>query len=154
MAPNTSLTVDIEEAKVIATEDVIKLKANVLQAFDHQEKQRERERAVSNGRQNFLTYLLVAVQVVMFLLLELFGGSTNTATLTAFGAKNNGADLRGRMVAPDYPMFLHIGFTPYSLIHFALWSVGAAVERIYGSRRFLLIYFISGIFGSIREFCL
>lgn len=84
---NTSLTVDVEEAKRDTAEDVMRLKVNVLQAFDDQEKQRERERAVfQNGRPIF-TYLLIAVQVVMFLLLELSGGSTNTATLTAFGAK-------------------------------------------------------------------
>lgn len=67
---NTSLTVDVEEAKRDTAEDVMRLKVNVLQAFDDQEKQRERERAVfQNGRPIF-TYLLIAVQVVMFLCLN------------------------------------------------------------------------------------
>ncbi|MCM2988873.1 rhomboid family intramembrane serine protease [Bacillus safensis] len=149
---NTSLAVDIEEAKRDTTEDAMQLKRNVLQAFDDQEKQRERERAVfQNGRPIF-TYLLIAVQVVMFLLLELSGGSTNTATLTAFGAKNNVLILEGEWWRLMTPMFLHIGLTHLLFNTFALWSVGAAVERIYGSGRFLLIYLISGIFGSIASF--
>nr|MDF9458629.1 hypothetical protein [Bacillus pumilus] len=36
---NTSLTVDVEEAKRDTAEDVMRLKVNVLQAFDDQEKQ-------------------------------------------------------------------------------------------------------------------
>ncbi|MBU5207123.1 rhomboid family protein [Bacillus safensis] len=149
---NTSLAVDVEEAKRDTAEDAMKLKRNVLQAFDDQEKQRERERAVfQNGRPIF-TYLLIAVQVVMFLLLELSGGSTNTATLTAFGAKNNVLILEGEWWRLITPMFLHIGLTHLLFNTFALWSVGAAVERIYGSGRFLLIYLISGIFGSIASF--
>lgn len=149
---NTSLAVDVEEAKEDTAEDAMQLKRNVLQAFDDQEKQRERERAVyQNGRPIF-TYLLIAVQVVMFLLLELSGGSTNTATLTAFGAKNNVLILEGEWWRLMTPMFLHIGLTHLLFNTFALWSVGAAVERIYGSGRFLLIYLISGIFGSIASF--
>nr|MDF9458630.1 rhomboid family intramembrane serine protease [Bacillus pumilus] len=85
-------------------------------------------------------------------MLELSGGSTNTATLTAFGAKNNGLILDGEWWRLITPMFLHIGLTHLLFNTFALWSVGAAVERIYGSWRFLLIYFISGIFGSIASF--
>nr|WGD96680.1 rhomboid family intramembrane serine protease [Bacillus safensis] len=88
----------------------------------------------------------------MFLLLELSGGSTNTATLTAFGAKNNVLILEGEWWRLITPMFLHIGLTHLLFNTFALWSVGAAVERIYGSGRFLLIYLISGIFGSIASF--
>ncbi|WP_249705065.1 rhomboid family protein [Bacillus zhangzhouensis] len=149
---NTSLSVDVEEAKTDTAEDAVQLKMNVLQAFDDQEKQRERERAVfQNGRPIF-TYLLIAVQVVMFLLLELSGGSTNTATLTAFGAKNNVLILDGEWWRLITPMFLHIGLTHLLFNTFALWSVGAAVERIYGSGRFLLIYLVSGIFGSIASF--
>ncbi len=149
---NTSLSIDVEEAKADTAEDVMQLKMNVLQAFQDQEKQRERERAVfQNGRPIF-TYLLIAVQVVMFLLLELSGGSTNTATLTAFGAKNNVLILEGEWWRFVTPMFLHIGLTHLLFNTFALWSVGAAVERIYGSGRFLLIYLVSGIFGSIASF--
>lgn len=48
---NTSLSIDVEEAKADTVEDVMQLKMNVLQAFQDQEKQRERERAVfQNGR--------------------------------------------------------------------------------------------------------
>lgn len=149
---NTSLSIDVEEAKADTAEDVMQLKMNVLQAFQDQEKQREQERAVfQNGRPIF-TYLLIAVQVVMFLLLELSGGSTNTATLTAFGAKNNVLILEGEWWRFVTPMFLHIGLTHLLFNTFALWSVGAAVERIYGSGRFLLIYLVSGIFGSIASF--
>ncbi|MFS0655315.1 rhomboid family intramembrane serine protease [Bacillus sp. 179-C3.3 HS] len=149
---NTSLSIDVEQAKLDTDEDVLHLKRTVLQAFDDQERKREQERAVFQNGKPIFTYLLMTIQVVMFLLLELSGGSTNTATLTAFGAKQNALILNGEWWRFITPMFLHIGLTHLLFNTFALWSVGAAVERIYGSSRFLLIYFISGIFGTIASF--
>lgn len=149
---NTSVTLDVEEAKRDTAEDVMQLKMNVLQAFNDQEKQRERERARFSKWQTDFHLLAHRCSSGDVSLLELSGGSTNTATLTAFGAKNNGLILDGEWWRLITPMFLHIGLTHLLFNTFALWSVGAAVERIYGSGRFLLIYFISGIFGSIASF--
>ncbi|OLP65588.1 Rhomboid protease GluP [Bacillus pumilus] len=149
---NTPLSVDLEQAKKDTAEEVLQLKMNVLQAFDDQEKQREQDRAVFQNGKPIFTYMFIAIQVVMFLLLELSGGSTNTATLTAFGAKHNVLILDGEWWRLITPMFLHIGFTHLLFNTFALWSVGAAVERVYGSGRFLFIYLISGIFGTITSF--
>ncbi|WP_353855239.1 rhomboid family intramembrane serine protease [Bacillus sp. Bos-x628] len=149
---NTSLSIDVDQVNKDTAEDVMRLKMEVLQAFEVQQKQREQELAVfQNGRPIF-TYMFIAIQVVMFLLLELSGGSTNTATLTAFGAKNNALILDGEWWRLITPMFLHIGLTHLLFNTFALWSVGAAVEKIYGSGRFLIIYLISGIFGTIASF--
>src|SRR5699024_12785844 len=51
-------------------------------------------------------------------------------------------------------MFLHIGFLHLFMNMLALYYLGSLLERIYGSRRFILIYFLSGIGGSLASFAL
>ncbi|MGE6629314.1 rhomboid family intramembrane serine protease [Bacillus sp. NPDC077027] len=149
---NTTLSIDMNEARQDSIDDVIRLKNQVMHAFVMQEKEREKERAVFQHGKPIFTYILMIIQVVMFLLLELSGGSSNTATLTAFGAKNNVLITEGEWWRLITPVFLHIGLTHLLFNTFALWSVGSAVERIYGSTRFLFIYFVSGVFGSIASY--
>nr|WP_054752968.1 rhomboid family intramembrane serine protease [Piscibacillus salipiscarius] len=49
-------------------------------------------------------------------------------------------------------MFLHIGLIHLLMNMIALYYLGEVTEKIYGTKRFLVIYFIAGIFGSIASF--
>src|SRR5699024_12761282 len=49
-------------------------------------------------------------------------------------------------------MFLHIGSLHLFMNMLAIYYLGTAVERIYGSTRFVIIYFISGIIGGLTSF--
>ncbi|WP_082407016.1 rhomboid family intramembrane serine protease [Bacillus sp. JCM 19041] len=49
-------------------------------------------------------------------------------------------------------MFLHIGMLHLLFNGMALYFLGSAVEQLFGSFRFLMIYFLAGIFGSIVSF--
>ncbi|WP_162632640.1 rhomboid family intramembrane serine protease [Paraliobacillus zengyii] len=100
----------------------------------------------------FYTYVLLVINVLMFLLLEWQGGSTSTETLIRYGAKYNPAILDGEWWRIVSSMFLHIGFLHLVMNMFALHIVGSLVERIYGVKRFLFIYFGSGILGGITSF--
>jgi rhomboid protease GluP len=100
------------------------------------------------------TYVLLGIIGVVFLLESLLGASTDNATLAALGAQVNlwvaGGDYWRLLTA----MFLHIGVTHLFFNGWALFSLGREVEAFYGSPRFLLIYFISGIFGNVVSYVL
>lgn len=48
-------------------------------------------------------------------------------------------------------LFLHFDFMHILFNMWALWQVGMAVERLYGSGKFLLIYLLAGIAGSLNS---
>ena len=46
-------------------------------------------------------------------------------------------------------MFLHVDFWHIAFNMYALYVIGPQVERYYGKTKYLLIYFISGLLGSL-----
>lgn len=50
------------------------------------------------------------------------------------------------------PIFVHIGWEHFLLNFFSLIFIGRQIEDVFGSRRFLGIYLLSGIFGNILAF--
>ncbi len=115
-------------------------------------KKDEAEGVFSNGRP-FLTYFLLGINIVIFLLLELNGSSKSTETLIRFGAKYNPAIIEnGEWWRIISSMFLHIGFLHLFMNMFAVYYLGIAVERIYGSIRFIIVYFLAGIGGGLASF--
>ncbi|RPK05309.1 hypothetical protein BSBH6_02011 [Bacillus subtilis] len=133
-------------------EDAQMARERFLSLVLRQEAQRQKEAAVFQNGKPIFTYVFIALQVLMFFLLELNGGSTNTETLVAFGAKENSLIAAGEWWRLLTPIVLHIGIAHLAFNTLALWSVGTAVERMYGSGRFLLIYLAAGITGSIASF--
>lgn len=102
----------------------------------------------------YLTYILLGIQLIMFLILELSGGSTNSYTLVEFGAKFNPLIDAGEWWRLITPIFLHIGFIHLAMNSYSLILVGQEVERIYGRIRFLLIYLFSGFTGCLASYLL
>ena len=103
------------------------------------------------GKPRF-TYFLIVINLIAFLLLELTGGSTNVEHLIESGAKFNPAMIDGEWWRIVTSMFLHIGVFHLLMNMLALYYLGIAVESIYGSMRFLIIYFLSGIGGGLTSF--
>ncbi|PAV29063.1 rhomboid family intramembrane serine protease [Virgibacillus profundi] len=117
-----------------------------------QSKQKEVENIFSFGKP-FLIYLLLIVNVFMFFLLERNGDSQSIENLIEFGAKYNPAIIeRGEWWRVISSMFLHIGFLHLFMNMLAVYYLGSLVERIYGSWRFLIIYFLAGIGGGLASF--
>lgn len=48
-------------------------------------------------------------------------------------------------------MFLHGGFLHILFNMYALWLFGAALERIWGPKRFLIFYFVCGLAAGVAE---
>jgi membrane associated rhomboid family serine protease len=124
----------------------------------HQEA--EREHRFLNAlitRSNPFTMIIIGINAGVFLLEWLAGGmgglSADQQVLRAFGAKNN--DLISqqhqywRLVTS---MFIHIGFLHFLMNNYALWIIGQEIERIYGSARFVTLYLLTGVVGSLASY--
>ncbi|WP_277677892.1 rhomboid family intramembrane serine protease [Gracilibacillus dipsosauri] len=146
-----SFQIDVSEDLMELEQRNVNLKQNIL--FEHTKQQQQLQQLFKQGKP-FWTYLLLAINIVMYILLEFNGGSTSTKNLIEFGAKYNVAIIDGEWWRLISSMFLHIGIAHILLNMFALYYIGTLVERIYGGTRFLIIYFIAGIVGGLASFAL
>ncbi len=99
-----------------------------------------------HGRAIF-TYLLIALNLVAFGLEVALGGSTNIETLYRMGALVPESALAGEWWRLLTAMFLHYGFAHLFMNMLALWVLGPFVEYALGARRFMAVYFVSGLGG-------
>lgn len=109
---------------------------------------------IFNHGKPIFTYSLIIINAIIFLLMTLYGGSTNTEVLLKFGAKESYLIMSGEYWRFITPMFLHIGFVHFAFNNIALYYLGKLTEKIYGSFRFLAIYLLSGILGNFISFLL
>jgi rhomboid protease GluP len=96
-----------------------------------------------------VTAALLAAILLVFVFELVSGAPRDPQVLVNMGAIMRGAFQQGdywRLVAA---MFLHGGFMHLVLNMWALWQIGGIFETLFGSTRFLLTYFISGIVASI-----
>lgn len=97
---------------------------------------------------------LIIANVIIFILMTLTGGSTNTQNLIRFGAMYPSLVQQGQIWRLITPMFIHIGITHLLMNMIFLFSIGNLVESIYGKKNFLKIYLLSGFMGNLFSFAL
>jgi membrane associated rhomboid family serine protease len=117
------------------------------------------------------TYTLMAINVAVYVVAILLGGSLNNpagnifverSTGTFAGATNplyNFGLMQGLLIQHDpvqayrivTSMFLHASILHIGLNMFSLYFVGAVTEQIFGSGRFTIIYFAAGIVGGLAQ---
>jgi len=71
--------------------------------------------------------------------------------LVAWGANKASLTLHGQPWRLVTSMFLHGGLLHIAFNMLALWQAGQLVERLFGSLRFLTLYMIAGICGSMAS---
>jgi len=94
------------------------------------------------------TYVLLAINVLVFLAMTALGGSENVGVLVLFGAKYVPAIVAGQYWRLLTSCFVHIGIVHLLFNSYALYSFGGEVERHYGRSRFLALYLLAGLAGS------
>ncbi|HBV85699.1 MAG TPA: rhomboid family intramembrane serine protease [Desulfosporosinus sp.] len=99
-----------------------------------------------------LSYFLLSINIIVFLLMTMAGGSTDQRVLITFGAKVNSLIQAGEVWRFFTSMFIHIGLMHLIFNLYALWSLGPFMEERFGRWRFILIYSLSGLGGSIASF--
>ncbi|MFQ5695053.1 MAG: rhomboid family intramembrane serine protease [Terriglobia bacterium] len=105
-----------------------------------------------------LTYALLFTNVLFFAVAWIISLRTGEGTgllstldgrvLYLLGAKRGLEILAGgeywRLVMPN---FLHFDILHFAFNSFVLWQIGPQVEELFGSRRFLFLYLVTGIVG-------
>lgn len=100
----------------------------------------------------FFTYALLSINLIVFVLMTLAGGSTEQRVLIAFGAKVNTLIKEGEYWRLITSMFIHIGVIHLFFNLYALKSLGSLAEEAFGHRKYLLIYLLAGLGGSLASF--
>jgi len=98
------------------------------------------------------TYIFMAINILVWGAMTLLGGSQNTMVLVLFGAKVNELIIAGQYWRLLTACFIHIGITHLAFNVYALYAFGRQVEGRFGRHRFVALYLISGLCGSVLSF--
>lgn len=143
-----SLSIEFPPDEEIDEQQISKVKQVALAGSVQQAK--EEQQLFQRGKPLF-TYIFMAMQIIIFLLMEMNGGSTNTKTLVDYGAKYSPYILSGEWWRFFTPIVVHIGFMHLLMNSLSLYFIGTEVERLYGNIRFLIIYLVAGFGGSLAS---
>jgi len=97
------------------------------------------------------TYALIGLNMLIWLATLTLGASfmyTPAEKLLLWGGNAASEVQRGEWWRLLTATFLHSGFMHVAMNMLGLYTAGVTVERIYGPRLFLLVYFASGLVGS------
>ena len=111
----------------------------------------ERYNNMFKPKKPILTYTLIAINVLVFVLMYVFGkGSEDNDTLIKFGAnfapltRDNGEYFRIITSA-----FLHIGVVHLLCNMYSLFVLGPTIEHFFGRIKYIIIYLLSAVMGSL-----
>ncbi|MCK2012062.1 rhomboid family intramembrane serine protease [Peribacillus muralis] len=144
------LSIQVLQEDEIDEEKVLALKKDAIS--ESVKKAKAEQKVFQHANKPFFTYLFMAIQIAVFILMEFNGGSTNSKTLIEFGAKYSPLIMQGEWWRFFSPIIVHIGFFHLLMNTFSLYLIGAEVERIYGNARFLFIYAFAGFAGTLGSF--
>jgi rhomboid protease GluP len=105
-------------------------------------------------------YVMMGAIVAMFIVMIIYGqvvygtwnGSETIEVLINLGAKVNLLIYEGQTWRLFTAMFLHIGVLHLLFNLYALYALGPMVEGYFGHWRFLAIYLLGGLFGSLASY--
>ena len=110
------------------------------------------QRITINRRQPIMTYILTAINVVVFLFDTVSQWIWGYPILTLYGAKVNVAILFGQYWRLITPIFLHSGVEHILFNSLALIIWGRQVETLLGKWKYLAVYLMAGFMGSCMSF--
>lgn len=98
----------------------------------------------------YITYLLIIVNVIIFVLMYIFGnGSEDNNTLVKFGATVPELVRSGEYYRLITNAFLHIGILHLIFNMYSLFILGPNIEHLFGKGKYICIYLFSAIMGSL-----
>lgn len=100
----------------------------------------------------YVTLGIILINFVVFLLTYLFGkGSLDVITLVNFGALYKPLVLDGDYYRLITCAFLHIGVVHLLVNSYSLYIIGSQLETFLGRFKFIFVYFISALSGSLMS---
>ena len=139
----------VEKTKVDENglEYFIKVTDNTNQKNESKSKIAEK---IFSFKKPIVTYSLIFICILVFILMYVLGnGSTDNYTLLIFGANVDTLTKNGDYYRLFTSMFLHIGILHLLCNMYSLYIIGKEVENVFGKVKYLIIYLLSGIAGSI-----
>ena len=112
---------------------------------------KEQEETLNNGRKwPIMTLLILFINIAVFIYLSIIGDTTDAKFMLGKGAMYNQTVFSNH----EYYRFVTCLFMHYDLNHLfsnmvSLVFIGNEIENKYGKIKFLIIYFLSGIIGSL-----
>ena len=110
------------------------------------EKKNKKMDKIFSQKKPIVTYILIFICVLMFII---SGGGYSSDKLILFGANYGPYVKSGEIYRLVCCMFLHAGIVHIVLNMYSLFIIGPRVEDFFGKWKYLAIYFISGISGSL-----
>lgn len=139
--------------KIIKNQDGLDLIINVTE--DINQKTRENNQLYEDTfkpKKIIVTYVIIAICTLLFLLTYIFGkGSTDSYTLYNFGAVLSSSVKSGQIWRLLTGTFLHAGILHLLTNMYSLYVIGTQLENVIGRRKFIFIYLISAISGSLMS---
>lgn len=142
-----------EEKLIIPSEQVkhvIGLEKDIRRLLQSDDMPYKAKKMVENNNKPYITYGLIAINVVVWILMEMAGGTTNREVLVKYGA----IDAFSFFINGEYyrlvtSMFIHIGALHLLFNTFALYIFGTRIEKYMKKWSFILLYAISGFSGGL-----
>lgn len=98
------------------------------------------------------TWVFMAINILVWVAVTIVGSSQDPETLIRFGAKVNALIVAGEYWRFITPIFVHSGLLHLVFNLYALYAIGADVERLFGHVPFAALYLISGFGGVLASF--
>ena len=95
-----------------------------------------------------ITKVLIAINIAMYIL-SLIISDNFTASLIFLGANNRGLVLNGEFYRLITGAFLHGSLIHLGVNMYSLWIIGSQVETYIGKIKYLIIYILSALMGSV-----
>lgn len=146
----TSIFPNIVE-KTTRKEDGIEYFVKVTDNINKTNEKRNRvAEKIFSYKKPIITYAIMIICIILFIMMYIFGnGSESTNTLINFGANYDVLTKSGEYYRLFTCMFLHIGIMHLICNMYSLYVIGKEVEGLFGKWKYLLIYLLSGICGSM-----
>ena len=132
------------EKDIINTSNDVDLIVNVTNDINSKTaKENRKYEEVFKPKKIIVTYVLMAICTLVYILQILF------PSLTTLGAVNGTLVRSGQVYRLVTGMFMHGSIWHLLCNMYSLYVIGCATENYFGKKKFLLIYLVSGIIGSI-----
>ena len=109
----------------------------------------KRVEKIFSKKMPFITYLIMLICIVMFILTFVLGDGPSSSTLIKLGANSSFYTKNGQFYRLLTCIFLHGGIVHILCNMYSLYVIGPQVESFYGKFKYLFIFLFSGISGSI-----
>lgn len=104
-------------------------------------------------RMSLITFALIGINILVFIYLEFIGDTQNVTFMLSVGAANAQAiKSTGGYSSLITSMFLHFGWGHLVNNMLVLFFLGTTLEKAIGHLRFLVIYLVGGVAGSLLSY--